>query len=250
MCFSCAGELDIWCIAAEKASPPIMPPKGLLLPDLCPSKNAPVSWKVSWEFGYAGRFFVNFYWNCCTVPFNSVNLLLHFVCLFRQKRAEIPYNSSRKYNAKKLLHLSMQELFWSCYPDSNWGPHPYQGLRSFAPHANRSTCWWKPLIYLAFLLADKQSFFSLICLSDLIPSRITVLYYSSCKQSIFRWKVYNLRTNYMVLTNTKPKGTKAICFSGFWCSFSICYKNHTSFMEDSETFNSDLKHLLTSIYPK
>ena len=26
-----------------KASPPIMPPKGLLLPDLCPSKNAPVS---------------------------------------------------------------------------------------------------------------------------------------------------------------------------------------------------------------
>ena len=127
MCLSCAGELDIWCIAAEKASPPIMPPKGLLLPDLCPSKNAPVSWKVSWEFGYAGRFFVNFYWNCCTVPFNSVNLLLHFVCLFRQKRAEIPYNSSRKYNAKKLLHLSMQELFWSCYPDSNWGPHPYQG---------------------------------------------------------------------------------------------------------------------------
>ena len=111
MCLSCAGELDIWCIAAEKASPPIMPPKGLLLPDLCPSKNAPVSWKVSWEFGYAGRFFVNFYWNCCTVPFNSVNLLLHFVCLFRQKRAEIPYNSSRKYNAKKLLHLSMQELF-------------------------------------------------------------------------------------------------------------------------------------------
>ena len=56
MCLSCAGELDIWCIAAEKASPPIMPPKGLLLPDLCPSKNAPVSWKVSWEFGYAGRF--------------------------------------------------------------------------------------------------------------------------------------------------------------------------------------------------
>ena len=29
--------------AAGKASPPIMPPKGLLLPDLCPSKNAPVS---------------------------------------------------------------------------------------------------------------------------------------------------------------------------------------------------------------
>ena len=45
------------------------------------------------------------------ILFNSVNLLLHFVCLFRQKRAEIPYNSSQKYDAKKLLHLSMQEHF-------------------------------------------------------------------------------------------------------------------------------------------
>ena len=62
---------------------------------------------------------------------NSVAVALQAQRAMQEKRKELMHGLYSDYEMvckrKTPDFIQNQAFFWSCYPDSNWGPHPYQG---------------------------------------------------------------------------------------------------------------------------
>ena len=88
----------------------------------------------------------------------------------------------RQFCAGTTKELRSQNLgvLWSCQPDLNWRPHPYQGFEGLRPSAERSTASLPLLFFLipkadSFSLKKLTTSFCAITLSHLLSTKQGVL---------------------------------------------------------------------------